>query len=681
MTRRSLLSLGASVGLLAIGSLSLSLAAWAVTAPHSDWRIAGPFGGTATTIALDPQNSSVVLAGGMNSLLFRSQDAGENWALLNLPRVNLSEVTSILLDPADSSHYQAGLISADGGGLFDSRDAGQTWTVVGDIRDFGVRALAAAPSKPSRFVAGTTRGVMLSEDSGKTWTRISDAQNLEMQGITAVAIDPANPDIIYAGTSHLPWKTMDGGKSWESIHTGMIDDSDVFSIYVDPTRPSDVFASACSGIYSSDNGGDQWRKLMGIPNTSRRTHVIRKDPSGVDTIYAGTTTGLFKSLNLGGTWRTLTDTQVNFMAFDRSHAGSLYLAMEYEGIGKSSDGGDNLRFVNQGFVDRTISSVSRSGDKLLALETQLGETSGIFVSADHGENWAQMKNVRGLIGVHLKTIAGLPGEERILVAASPHAMYKSIDGGETWKPLPVHLLLPPPPEIEHKAAPARTATGHRRPVARKTIARKPVQKIREIYPSQIDALYSMKDGSKDLLFAATNLGLLASSDAGERWTLAEIPGASAVSALFSAPNADGRLIVRAASGLFASSDFGAHWTPLAFPLPPSDVNDIAIPADTATPLLAATRVGLYSSPDGGAQWYTNLAGIPHSTATSVLYSATKTGYAVEYGRLYETKDSGASWAMVPSALPSTRIRQLWMPDPSSDRLFGITTDLGILFRN
>jgi hypothetical protein len=155
-----------------------------------------------------------------------------------------------------------------------------------------------------------------------------------------------------------------------------------------------------------------------------------------------------------------------------------------------------------------------------------------------------------------------------------------------------------------------------------------------------------------------------------------------VTGLFIAPNFDGRLIARASAGLFASKDFGDHWAPLAFPLPSSDVNDLALPADASAPLLAATRVGLFSSPDDGAKWYPALAGIPASTVTSVLYSGVeKTAYAVEYGRLYETSDSGVSWTVVPSALPATRIRQLWMPDLSSNRLYGITSDLGVLFRN
>ena len=60
-------------------------------------------------MAIDPKSDGVVLAGGRNSLLFRSQNAGEKWDLLDFPKRHLSEVTSILVDPADSRHYQAGM--------------------------------------------------------------------------------------------------------------------------------------------------------------------------------------------------------------------------------------------------------------------------------------------------------------------------------------------------------------------------------------------------------------------------------------------------------------------------------------------------------------------------------------------------------------------------------------------
>ena len=660
------------------GGLGLSgmvLRAWVVTAPATDWNLAGPFGGTARSIALDPQRPETVLAGGFNSLLFRSKDAGQNWEMLYLPKRALSEVTSIMVDPADSNHYLAGVIASQGGGLFDSHDEGRSWEVVKDLSKFGVRAVAAAPSKPSEFVAGTQQGVWLSENSGKDWKRVSDPENLEMQGITVVVIDSQNPDIIYAGTSHLPWKSIDRGKTWQSIHTGMIDDSDVFSIFVEPSNPSFILASACSGIYSSDSRGDQWKKLMGIPNTSRRTHVIREDPANPSTIYAGTTTGLYKSLNRGATWKSLSDTQANAIAFDPTHPGTMYMALEYEGIGKSEDGGETIKLLNHGFVDRSISSVTRAGDKLVALETQAGETSGLFVSPDRGETWTRQNNVRGLGGVHLKAIAGMPKQANVWLGATPHHIYKTVDGGNLWKPMLVKVMEPPKPEPQ-KAAPV-SRTRRRRPVR----PAKPIVKIRQVNLSEVSALYAMKSGESELVFAATDLGLLKSTDAGERWTMASLPGSPAVYALYSSSDPRGRLVARAASGLFLSKDCGEHWEELHFPQPVSDVNEIAVAPGGGSSLLAATRVGLFSSTDDGANWSSKMNGLPGSTFSSVIFGGAPTSaYAVEYGQLWQTDDSGANWRKAQTVIPSLRIRRLWQPEAASSRIYGITSDLGILFR-
>ena len=666
---------------IAIAAAAIGAAAWAGSAPIPDWKITGPFGGTATAVALDPANSNVVLSGGLNSLLFRSQDAGADWELMDFPKLSLSEITSALVDPADPNHYLVGVISAEGGGLFETADAGKSWQSVKELRNVGVRALASAPSKPSRFVAATLQGVWLSDDCGKSWSRISDLQNLEMVGVSAIAVDTKDPNIIYAGTSHLPWKTMDGGKTWQSISTGMIDDSDVFSIFVDPQNPNTVLASACSGIYSTDNRGDKWRKLMGIPNTSRRTHVVRQDPSNESVIYAGTTTGLFKTINHGLSWKSLTDTQVNSMAMDPSNPSHIYLALKDDGIGKSEDGGQQISLSNHGFVDRTISAVTRSGNRFVAVESQNRATSGIFVSADRGETWSQLQGVRGLAGVHLMTVAGMQSEDRILLAASSHQLYKSIDGGLIWKAIPVRLVIPPPPQPPKAEAPRRTRRGKQ--IARTRTSRpvKPVVKIRELSPSQVFALYSARSGLKELMFAATDLGLFRSEDAGEQWTQAEVAGSGGVNALYFAAKFDGRVMARSPGGLFISKDYGDHWTEVRFPLPASDVNDIAIPADPQAPLLVATRLGLYSSPDEGATWFANLGGIPASTVASVVYSGTnQTAYAVEYGRLFESSGSGLSWVPVPSSIPNLRIRQLWTPDIASGRLYGITSDLGIIFR-
>ena len=669
MTRRQLLPIILTTPLIAI-----SIAA-AFDTP-ADWRIAGPFGGTATSLALDPQQPNFLLAGGMNSLLFRSEDAGETWSLLDFPKHNLTEVTSVLVDPSDSNHFLAGIISADGGAMYSSHDRGREWKVVSDIKDFGVRSIVAAPSKPTRFIAGTLHGVWMSEDSGSHWERISDPKNLEMGGITATAIDPKDPDIMYAGTSHLPWKSIDGGKTWKTIHTGMTDDSDVFSIYINPADPNNVFASACSGIYASGDRGDQWKKVMGLTFSQRRTHVIRKDPQAASLIYAGTTMGLFKSPNMGATWKLLSKDQVNAIIFDPANPGSMYMAMEYEGLGRASDAGEKIRMLNHGFVDRTISGVTTAGDKLIALETQLGESTGIFVSKDKGETWSQMPDVKGLSEVHLHAIAALPSDQKVMFASAAHELYKTVDSGYIWKPQPFRLVIPAAAPPATKPAVKRTAAA-----AKKPVTRKPVENVRLITPHEIHGIYAVKNGAADVIFAATDLGLLKSSDAGERWTMVEVAGSSAVTGLYPSPINDGRMIARADAGMFVSKDFGDHWTTLNFPLPTADVKDVALAVDASSPVLVATRLGMYSSDDDGAKWETKHGGLPASTVNAVVYGSGTLAYAAEYGKLWESKDGGKSWSHLKSAMPPAHIRKLWIPDLATNRLLGVSADLGVLYRN
>ena len=113
----------------------------------------------------------------------------------------------------------------------------------------------------------------------------------------------------------------------------------------------------------------------------------------------------------------------------------------------------------------------------------------------------------------------------------------------------------------------------------------------------------------------------------------------------------------------------------------SDVNDVAISDGDAPTVVAATRVGLYYSQLGG-KWSAKPAGLPVSTVSAVLFGdKADSVYAVEYGRLYQSNDRAASWSELRSSLPLTRIRQLWRPFVSSTRIFGMTGELGIIYRD
>jgi photosystem II stability/assembly factor-like uncharacterized protein len=619
------------------------------------WRFAGPYGGSARALAIDPHNRSTLLVGARDSLLLRSDNAGESWRQLPFPRGAPGVFNSLIIHPAEPLHFYAGLDASDStdSGVYESNDGGERWRVLPGMRGRRIESLAMSPSDSRVLSAGTSQGVFMSADGGESWDRISRENDPEMQDITALAFDPADSKIIYAGTPHLPWKTVDGGATWRSIHDGLIDDSDIFSIHVNPNRPELVFASACSGIYRSDNAGDTWRKLIGIPGTHRRTHILAQDPRESETIYAGTTLGLFKSVDEGRTWRHLTFEQVNGMVFDPDDPRTLYLATEHAGILKSVDAGETVRPVNAGFANHNLTQITGDGQRLYASSTYEGLFGGVFVSNDGGLDWILQANEHALLGRNLNSLAAAPFPGGGLFAAAEDVVLRSTDGGKTWLPL---------------TAQPRVAT---------TAAIRQTERIR---------IYSLQTVQADklVLLAGTQAGLFRSLNSGASWTTVRDAslGGLPVLSIYIPPRGAARIAARTPAGLFISQDVGLTWR-LA-PLPDSSyyLYDLALPADQDGPILAATSRGILQSMDNGGHWKLITDDIPAATVDSVRFHPVRTleAYLVQYGKIYQSLDGGSSWKLFPSdGLEQSSVRMLWFARDLPARIFALSAARGALF--
>ncbi len=619
------------------------------------WRLAGPYGGSARSLAIDPHNRSTLLVGARDSLLLRSDNAGESWRLLPFPPGAPGVFNSLIIDPTGPGHFYAGLDAGDSGdsGVYESKDGGETWRALPGIRGRRIESLAMSPSDSRVLSAGTSQGVYFSADGGESWQRISRENDPEMHDITALAFDPADSKIIYAGTPHLPWKTVDGGASWRSIHDGLIDDSDIFSIHVNPNRPELVFASACSGIYRSDNAGDSWHKLIGIPGTHRRTHILAQDPRASEIIYAGTTLGLFKSADDGRAWRHLTFEQVNGMVFDPDDPRTLYLATEHAGVLKSTDAGETVHPVNVGFANHNLTQITGDGQRLYASSAYEGLYGGVFVSNDGGLHWTLQANEHGLLGRNLNSLAAAPLPGGGLFAAAEDAVLRSTDDGKTWIPV---------------AAQPRVSTT---PMARQT------GRIR-IYTLQT------VQADKLVLLAGTQAGLFRSLNAGVSWTAvkdAALDGLPVLS-IYMPPRGTARIAARTTVGLFLSEDVGLTWRPVPLPDSTYYLYDLALPADPDGPILAATSRGILQSMDNGGHWKLVTDDIPAATVDSVRFHPVRTleAFLVQYGKIYQSLDGGSSWKLFPSdGLEQSSVRMLWFARDLPARIFALSAARGALF--
>jgi photosystem II stability/assembly factor-like uncharacterized protein len=620
----------------------LTLAAFPAMA---GWQAAGPFGGSATSVALHPANPETMLVGARNSLIFQSKDGGLHWQRLPFPRLFLGTVSALLIDQDNPRRYYAALnndYSAEAG-VWISEDAGETWRRPESLGGLSVHALAQWAKDPRRMVAGTRDGVWLSDDAGETWRRISKPYNHELRSITAVAIDPADKRVIYAGTTHLPWKTKDEGATWSSIHNGMVDDSDVFSIYIDPRKPERVFASACSGIYLSNSAGESWSKVRGIPGTHRRTHVIRLHPKNPNVIYAGTTLGLLKSTDAGVTFRKLNDLHILSLAFDPRDPEKLWLAAEGSGLWFSSTGGQKIERSVRGFVNRRVVDAAWAGDRAWVNTVQDGDSGGVYFSEDGGRQWELAASGARLGDQHLHLLAADPNNPGLVLAGNERRLLRTLDGGKTWKPV---VAFPPGYKIQALAA-------------------------------------TLRDESTVFL-AGTDKGLLRSTDQGSTWrpvplTLAKI--VPDVKSIRISPRGS-RAIARTGHTLYLSGNAGETWWTVPVLVPTSTIYDIALGDEAGDPILLATARGMLRSEDGGKHWSPATDGLEEGTVSTVAFrpDGKSVVYAAQFGRVFLSEDAGKTWRPLPGAsLPEATIRRLWFHPRFGERLLALTPDLGVFY--
>jgi photosystem II stability/assembly factor-like uncharacterized protein len=195
---------------------------------------------------------------------------------------------------------------------------------------------------------------------------------------------------------------------------------------------------------------------------------------------------------------------------------------------------------------------------------------------------------------------------------------------------------------------------------------------------------TVRSGGKPVLLLGHARGLYRSTDVGSTWQRIAVDGAGdlAVQSLFPDAGHGEKVVARTWNNLFYSADAGLSWTRLSSPVDVSWIHDAAIESGPTGPILLATAEGLYRTESLDGPWTLCNNGLPRETVNTVRYHPERRGeaYAVSYGRLYRSADSGSIWQQVEAGpSPVADIRSLWFAPQSPDRVLAVTADLGVMF--
>ena len=635
-----------------------TLLPWCAVAAGGHWIPTGPFGGNAESIAVSPANSSILIAGTKNANLFISKNGGEKWQSIAFPRQYSAMLHMLVMDPSDPAVIYAAVADGTLPGLYRTHDSGKTWQAVKGLGGAEVYSLAIWSKNPHVMAVGMRDGVRLTHDGGATWQPISPAGNIELQPVVSVAFDPNNSDVLYAGTPRLPWKTSDGGANWTLIADGMSTDSDIITLRVDPNKPSRVFIGACSGFWRSTNGGALWSKMSGIPFTSRRTYAFAQDPQHPEVIFAGTSRGLYRTLDGGAEWKDIAPNEIKGLAVSN---GTLYVASADSGLFKSTDRGETLAPINDGFTSRNFAPISEAGEHIYTGTNAEVDSGAVFRSSDGGLHWEKIADPAsfGFGGI----LAGVRTRAGTLLTATATALYRSTDRGSEWTRTTISAKaaeLPAArtsPKSVRKGEPAKVAN-------RKNTAPPPLN------PVHLTSLCALENA----IMAGTEAGLYRSTDEGLTWSMAAADGASIISLLA------GREALALTPGrLLVSEDDGATWMARHLPF----FSDVYGVAASGKVILAGTSRGVFRSEDGAMTWQAAESGLPVASVTSIAMDRAdpSLAFAFEYGSFYESRDGGKTWRRSEEeGLGGASVRNLAITSQGPRHLLAVTATRGIFVR-
>jgi photosystem II stability/assembly factor-like uncharacterized protein len=233
-------------------------------------------------------------------------------------------VASIAVDPRDAARW---LVATANGGVWETRDAGRSWTpIADDAPTLSIGAVTFAPGNPDVIYVGTGEyvgsspsshvgvGILKSVNGGQSWALLGQS-SFNRTTIRRLRVDPNDANVVVAtsanggfgregfssnGALAFPQfgvkRSTDGGATWVRTLVGQAS-----ALEVDPANFSRQYAvifnsnpniidpgDVSNGIYRSTNGGVTWSRIEGPwgPSVVGRIELAIA-PSDRDVLYAG----------------------------------------------------------------------------------------------------------------------------------------------------------------------------------------------------------------------------------------------------------------------------------------------------------------------------------------------------------------------------------------------------------
>ncbi len=476
-------------------------------------------------------------SGGDGSALWKSTDSGETWVEISknkgFPEGTLG-IIGVTVSPIDNQRIWAMVENKDKGGLYRSDDGGENWELINSERKLRQRAwyytrlyadtenvnqvyvlnvkyhkstdggktftthnaphgdhhdLWIAPENPKRMIIGDDGGAQITYDGGETWSTYRNQPTSQFYRVTT---DNHFPYRIYAAqqdnsTIRIPHRTDGnsiGESDWEITAGG-----ESAHIAIDPLNNDIVYAGSYDGFLTRVNHekgterainvwpdnpmghgaeGMKYRFQWNFPilfskhnpkrlyTFSNRVHVTENEGQSWKIISPDLTRNDPEKLKSSGGPITQDNTSVEyyctiFAAQESSlKEGLLWVGSDDGLVHITKDGGENWENVTPKgmpewmMINSIEPSVFDPGTCYIAgTKYKTGDfTPYLYKTTNYGKSWRKI--TRGIDSEHFtRVLREDPKQQGLLYAGTETGMYISFDDGENWKSFQLNLPIVP----------------------------------------------------------------------------------------------------------------------------------------------------------------------------------------------------------------------------------------------
>lgn len=534
--------------------------------------------------------------------VYKTTDGGKTWSKILFVN-DRSGAIDLSMDPAHPDVLYAATwemwrtpyeLNSGGPGsrLYKSEDGGANWTdltrnpglPIGVIGKIGVSVSPADPNRVYAFFENENGGVFRSNDAGKTWELTNDNRNYRQRAwyYSRIFADPKDKDVVYIGNVGFA-KSTDGGKNFRGVSTPHSDNHD---FWIDPSDPKRMINGNDGGANVSTDGGSTWTEqdfatgqfyhvstdnafpynVLGaqqdnstvrIPSRTRGAGITREDwtgtaggesgyvvakPDNFDIVFGGSYGGVLERQN----HRTSQSRDVNIWpdnpmghgAIDLRHRvqwtfpivfspfdpDTVYTTSQF--LMRSTNAGQTWRAISPDLTRNDPSTLGSSGGPITKDNTSVEYYGTIF------------------------TVAESPVERGLIWTGSDDGLvHVTRNGGGTWQ----NITPPSMPKwgLVSMVEPSWHASG---------------------------TAFLAVDNHENDDYAPH---IYRTTDFGRTWTetVSGIPGDAYVRVVREDPHRKGLLVAGTETGVFVSFDNGEHWQSLQNNLPVVPIHDLVFKDD------------------------------------------------------------------------------------------------------